>query len=121
MTIIFIGIAGSIALYFIAKRMETLQIKQNLYQESEKTFQEIKAALNQNLSVLEAIKIYYLSSVNITREEFKTYTGFFLKKSNNIMALEWAPLVQFNEKNDYELKMQQEEVLSLILDFSSPD
>lgn len=107
-TIIVFGIVGSVALYFIAQRMETLQIKQNIYQESEKTFQEIKASLNQSLSVLEAIKIYYLSSVNITREEFKTYTGFFLKKSNNILALEWAPLVESNEKNDYELKMQQE-------------
>lgn len=107
-SLVAVGVFFSFILYSAAKKMEQLQVKQNLYRESQKLFRDVEAVLYQNLGILDTLKVFYLSSIVVTRDEFKTFAGHFLQKANNIEALEWAPYVSSEQRNAYESEMQQE-------------
>ncbi|MGE0268674.1 MAG: CHASE domain-containing protein [Candidatus Omnitrophota bacterium] len=108
MVLIVVGVFLSLVLFFVTKRMERLQVKQDIYQESRKIFQDVEDALYQNLGVLDTLKVFYLSSMVVTRDEFKTFAGHFLKKFNNIQALQWAPFVDSGQRSAYESEIRQE-------------
>ena len=65
-------------------------------------------ALNQELAVsqgiLSSIRSLFLASTHVSRSDFKLFTETELKKHPSIQALEWAPGVSHELREDYRLR-----------------
>lgn len=64
--------------------------------------------LDEHLDVLRSMQAFYDSSVEVGRDEFKTFSAPFLKKFPGLVALDWVPIVSEAEKDQYEEMLKKE-------------
>lgn len=60
-----------------------------------------------NIEVLHALKGVFISSENVSREEFHQVATSFLLRHRNIQALEWVPKVTADERDSFENNQQR--------------
>ncbi len=95
---LFISFAISILIY-IRSSQSALELAQKDF--SAKSFEverAIRSSVSRYTDVLMAVKAFYESSDNVTRDDFSDFTRFFLKKEKGIQALEWVPVVSDKER-----------------------
>ena len=68
----------------------------------------LQATLRQDLLVTEAVQAFFLSSQNVSREDFNAFVFPFVNHHSSICALEWVPCVRASELSDYEKRAARE-------------
>ncbi|MFT5789348.1 MAG: diguanylate cyclase (GGDEF)-like protein [Shewanella sp.] len=91
---IFISIAIGIGLYVEETRAIEVEFTHDIDDKARVLEQEIML----NIEVLYALKGVFISSDNVSREEFKQVATSFLMRHRNIQALEWIPRVDAQDR-----------------------
>lgn len=103
-----VGIAASISGFQIASNLKEAVIEKEQIFESQQKIASISKKIDLNLQILDSVTAFYQASNYVSREEFTTFIKPLLKSYQNIITIEWIPLVstktlttfEQNAKND---------------------
>ena len=112
--ILAIGMAASIAAFLGLQNWEHEKQATAFRETAEERFVSLQSVLSTGTEVLHSLVAFYLSSDEVTRLEFQTFSGHFLKDHPEIQALSWNPYVTANERATVEQRVRDEG----FLDFS---
>lgn len=107
--ILLLTIGVSIATFFLFQKQQRIKKETEFLLLTQDFVHLLNLGVNEQLQTLTALKAFYLSSEEVSYQEFQRFTQPFLKKNKIIKALEWAPKVLDSEKQFYYRKMKQEE------------
>ena len=107
-SIIFVGFLLSYLIFYKIQIIENKFIQPRFKAERENYVSVLNSELAKDIDTLNTVKRLFLSSKDIDREEFKTFTDYFLEKNKKIQALLWIPLVKSDERNRYERLAQKQ-------------
>lgn len=62
----------------------------------------IQSEITRHMAVVTALGAFYDSSQTVSRDEFHTYSQYFLTLTPGIQALEWAPRIRSGERDAFE-------------------
>ncbi len=74
----------------------------NFIADAETYFFALEKDINVHLEVLKSITSFYHSSKFVDRDEFHSFTKYFLSRHTSIQALEWIPKVPLAERAHFE-------------------
>jgi signal transduction histidine kinase/CHASE1-domain containing sensor protein/CheY-like chemotaxis protein len=106
--VVIIGIVSAIASFYIVRHIEFLNIKAIFIREAQNRTNAIERELENNLEAIRSLKSFYLSSEEVTREEFYEFSSQELLDRPSIRALEWIPRVPGSERDAYENAAQRQ-------------
>ena len=97
-----IGLVWSgIASYFVWK-WEAGVARQELKSAADGHFLALQNGLNEYLNKLIALRTFFESSEDISREEFETFGTRLLRGQKAVQNFSWVPLVRSNEREDHD-------------------
>lgn len=97
-----VGLLITFGLFFYINYEEMTVRRQLVEQQSLDTKNTILSELKKVDLVLEALSFIMENTPNMTNELFNSYTDTFIKDLYGIEALEWAPRVLYDEKENFE-------------------
>ncbi len=102
--VLLVGICVSVFVYSLLKTFEDnhIQNKFALHADSQRKNMEEKLEVITN--TLASLDAFYKSSKFVDRTEFKEFTAPLLNRHPSIQALEWAPYIPHNMRQEYENK-----------------
>ena len=106
--ILFIGFLLSCLMFYEVRILENKFTQYKFKEERENYLTVLNSELIKKITILNTVKQLFLSSKNVDREEFKTFTNFFLEDNKKVHALLWVPLVKSDERSKYERLAQKE-------------
>ena len=106
--VIIVGIIMSIAAFYVTRYIETQNIKTRFGLETQNRINTIEREIEVNLEAVRSLHSFYLSSEEVTRDEFRQYTAHLLSRHPSIQALQWIPRVALSQRNLYEERARDE-------------
>jgi diguanylate cyclase (GGDEF)-like protein len=104
-----LGVAVSIAAWFVVALWEDRHAKLEFDAIAENHFMVLQSGLNEYLHKLRALRALFDSSDGqVTRGEFETFAGAFLQYNSAIQTLSWVPRVLRAERAAHELAASHE-------------
>jgi len=103
--IVGLGVALSIFISALSYQADKNLMRAQFTEATENRYAALKRELENNLDALESLQALYYHSekdVDVTRSEFRNFTGHILKQRINIQALEWSPRVPASRRKAYE-------------------
>lgn len=96
------------ATFFLFQRQQRIQEEAKFNVLTQDFVHLLNLGINRQLQTLTALNAFYLSSEDVSYEEFHRFTKPFLSQNKIIKSLEWAPKVLDTEKEFYEDKLKKE-------------
>ena len=106
--VLLVGVCVSIFVYNLLKTFEKnhIQNKFALHADAQRKNMEEKLEIITN--TLASLNAFYKSSKYVDRTEFKEFTAPLLNRHPSIQALEWAPYVPYDMRENYEDKARDD-------------
>ena len=106
--ILILGLAITLFLYTGELNSVEQKINSVLKESSLERIQAIKQEINENLNINIAIAAFFQASNFVTREEFGIFVSRYFDTHTGIQALEWIPIVQSSEKEEFIKRAQDD-------------
>ncbi len=88
-----IGIAATASGYHLFKDQEQQTIQDETLYHAKKMIQSLEHAIEDKMSALDFISIFYAASQHVDRAEFKTVVQPILNKQKSFLSIKWLPYV----------------------------
>ena len=119
--ILIIGLSITAFIYISELKSVEQRIKSVLKEGSLERAQAIKQEINENLNINIAIAAFYQASNEVTREEFSIFVTRYFDSHPGIQALEWIPIVQSSEKEEFIKRAQADGFLDFQFREKNPE
>jgi signal transduction histidine kinase/sensor domain CHASE-containing protein len=96
------GVILAIAAYYTVRYIEIQDIKTRFSLEMQNRINAVAREIEVNLEAVQSLHSFYMSSEEVTREEFRQFTAHLLSRHHSIQALEWIPRITLSQRNIYE-------------------
>jgi PAS domain S-box-containing protein len=96
------GLVISVVLYWTLRWQENQVAEAQFHLEAEKKVEVIKQALANQLSVISLVRAFYAGSMEVDRNEFKTFADSVFKEHPDIETMAWMPRVRSEERRAFE-------------------
>ena len=106
--IFLLGLAITAFLYKGELKSVEQRINSLLKKMSLERVQTIKQEIHENLNINTAITAFFQASNFVNREEFSIFTSHYFATHHDIQALEWIPIVQSSEKEEFIKRAQDD-------------
>ncbi len=105
---IVIGIIASLIMFKVVDSWEHKDLQIEFASHAKARANALQENLNSNLEALRSVKDFFNNSDYVSRKEFSGFVNSLLSRHPSIQAFGWNPLVQDNEREDYESLAQKE-------------
>ncbi len=102
------GFAISAATFFTVDRFERERAATAFEQAATERIFAIHQVLNANIEVMYSIGAFFDSSVEVDRQEFRSFVTPVLTRLKSFQAIEYAPLVRYPDRAAFEAKVRAE-------------
>jgi len=99
---LFFGLFLSLLSFYLINRQEFVKRKDVLEKSSLAVKSKIDAELIKVNLIIESLSFFIQNTPEIDQTLFEDFTNPFLKESNGVKALEWAPLIIDSDRGEYE-------------------
>ena len=106
--IVAIGIAITLSGFIFTQRWGEVKAQNALSVASDRYATAMDRAMADYLNILNSINSFYAASNFVSRHEFDTFTGGFLRRQPGIQALEWIPRVTAETRQEYEARARRD-------------
>ncbi len=106
--IVAIGIAITLSGFIFTQRWGEVKAQNALSVASDRYATAMDRAMADYLNILNSINSFYAASSFVSRHEFDTFTGGFLRRQPGIQALEWIPRVTAETRQEYEARARRD-------------
>ncbi|MBF0186700.1 MAG: CHASE domain-containing protein [Magnetococcales bacterium] len=106
--VLILGFALSFMLYWAIEKQDTQRILAQLQRDADEHAVRIRSELELTYNALEGIRGLFDASDRVDRDEFRVFVQPFLTKISGIHALEWVPIIDQSERNDFETSIRNE-------------
>jgi signal transduction histidine kinase len=106
--VISLGIVLAVSAFHIVRYIERQDIKAKFTLDTQNRFNAIEREIEINLEIVQSLQSFYLSSEEVTREEFREFTKPQISGHPSIQALEWIPRISDSQRHAYERAAQNE-------------
>ncbi|MCH8304285.1 MAG: CHASE domain-containing protein [Candidatus Marinimicrobia bacterium] len=106
--ILILGLTITAFFYISESNSVEQRINSAIKESSLERIQAIKQELYENLNINIAIAALYQASNEVTREEFSIFVSRYFDTHADIQALEWIPIVQSSEKEEFIKRAQDD-------------
>ncbi len=100
--IIVVGLLLSIAAFMIVDSWDHQKMRGDFERDAENRYAALKREIGSDLSVLSAIRAFFLHAKVITRWEFRNFVKPLLLEHPGVQALEWVPRISIAQRQAYE-------------------
>jgi signal transduction histidine kinase len=100
--ILIAGVTLSVTAAYLAQRIQSQKLIAVFNTSAAERVAAIEKELHQNLIVLTALKGFYLSSDEVTRQEFYAFTKPLLKSYLGLHSLQWIPIINHKNRRAFE-------------------
>lgn len=101
------GLTFSVWFYVYSSTQNRNYIHQKFNLLAEIRYLEIKDSIENHLTILHAVALYFESSDSVSREQFSNFTKPLMYYYPNIQALEWIPRIKDKDRDVFELAIQK--------------
>jgi PAS domain S-box-containing protein len=98
------GVILAIAAFYTVRYIEIQNIKARFSLETQNRINAVEREIEVNLEAVRSLHSFYLSSEEVTREEFRQFTSHLLSRHPSVQAFEWIPRITLSQRNLYEEK-----------------
>lgn len=103
-----LGLGISLGLFFVMRNWDESRFQVTFEREAGLALSVVKQEIENSFDVLRALRAFYQSSEEITRDEFRSFIGDYLKHEGGIQAIEWVPLVRESQRDAVEKAAETE-------------
>jgi signal transduction histidine kinase/CHASE1-domain containing sensor protein/ActR/RegA family two-component response regulator len=100
--VLIIGAVSAMVSFYLVRHIEFLNLKAMFVRDAQNRINAIKREIEINLAAVQNLRSFYISSREVTREEFHEFASRQLLGRPSIKALEWIPRVTYRERDKYE-------------------
>jgi len=108
LVVITLGLVLAVSAFYTVRYIEHQDIKTKFALDTQNRFNAIKREIAINMEVLQSLRSFYLSSEEVTREEFSKFTIPQIIDHPSIQALEWIPNIPDSKRHAYVRAAQNE-------------
>lgn len=101
-----VGVALSIAAAFAVRAAEQSRARSDLEGIAQNTAAAIQSSLDVHLEVVQSVVALFRTSESVSREDFQAFTGPTIRRHRGIQALEWAPQISRDRRDEVEKAVQ---------------
>ena len=106
--VITVGIVLAVSAFYTVKHVENQDIAAKFGLDAQNRINAIKREIAINVEAIQSLRSFYLSSEEVTREEFIEFTRPQILDHPSIQALEWIPRIPDSKRRTYERAAQNE-------------
>ena len=100
--VLLIGIAITVALFFVARDWERQRTCSEFKQAAEDRVNAVKRQIQVDLLMLESVRSLFGASREVERSEFRAFVAPLLRSEAQVQTLEWIPRVSDSQRQAYE-------------------
>jgi len=105
---LFAGLTLSLLVFYLSLEQQKQIWSDEFRNQVQQADTVLKGKLEVNEQTLNGIASFFKASEFVSRQEFKEYTTFILKRNDFIQALEWIPRVPHSKRGFFEKKAQKD-------------
>lgn len=103
-----IGVIVSITAFSLAYEYESGKAISHFKHDAMNRISVIRRNIEKDVLLMEALKNFFHTTGNVSREEFKTYSSYFVGTNDGLRALEWIPIIESKELSKYQRRAEKE-------------
>ena len=103
-----VALLAVIAIFFYTSAREQERLQVRFEQDADRYADAFQRNLERYLEVLYAVRSFFYSSNQVTREEFRTFVSRHLARNPGIHALSWNPVVSQQGRNNLEVAARRD-------------
>ncbi len=103
-----ITFAVAVAVFSIAKAWENERVRREFEGRTQVLHNAIEKSFGDYSEVLHNLSSCYMSSVEVTRDEFRQFVQFPLRQHPDILGLSWNPRITADQRDDFERTIREQ-------------
>ena len=97
-----LGMGLSVAAFSFAREGERQRLSDGFDAAARDRVAAVREQLDAHFLILESLRSFYAASVEVSRQQFHTFSAPLLARHPDIQALEWIPRVSDRQRSDFE-------------------
>ena len=101
------GLFLTIIIWISAIESESRLVQARIEFDAQSRLKLIQSTLNSEIDVLKGLNSFFISSRDVTRDEFRSYTLPFLDEYGGLIGIDWSPRITAQERQDFERSFEK--------------
>ena len=113
--LLIIGMSLSFIFFLIIRNNEKSDIRAGIILEAQRITHQLQRKIDSNIEALQSCYSFFISSEEVTREEFAQFVSPVLARHTIIQAIAWIPKVANNKRKDFETSARRSGISDYVI------